>query len=341
MQPPPVDPDPWRDRLTPLQYQVMRQGRTEAPFSGQHLHQHEPGNYHCAGCDQLLFHSYQKYSSGCGWPAFFAQAAADGVTLQPDRRDPDTTELVCTDCGSHLGHLFERGSGGQHFCVNSVCLRFVPSNVGAVTSALSRSGADEASEDPQVLGAVLLSVVAGNASVEKVRELVRRGADLSAKAPSVAGGAAGSTALTWAPTAPVAKLLLDAGARQSDEAPLDGVTALHRAALAGDVERISLLVDADHLSLHRFDYSGRTPLACAAGGGHVSAVELLLQAGSQVDSWSMDYLGTTALMEAVMHDRAETGAVLLAHGADPDLALGPNASPRELAEEKGLVWLSS
>lgn len=332
--------DPWREQLSPLQFKVMRQAATEPPFSGEHLDQRTPGNYRCAACGQLLFYSYQKYHSGCGWPAFFAPAAGEKVQIRPDPRDPDTHEILCSNCGSHLGHVFPRDAeAGSHYCVNSVCLNFEAMDSAQMIEQLTISGVGAEADEAQVLGLGLVGLLLTRPDPVEVARLISRGADIRFSLPGKAGAAAGGTALTWAPNAAITRLLLQAGALPTDECPLDGLTSLHRAALAGDLDRIALLLGADRGGVHRFDYLGRTPLACAASGGHVGAIGMLLEGGSQINSWSSLHLGSTALMEAVLNDQREAGLYLLARGADPDLALGPNASPREVCQERGVSWV--
>lgn len=126
-----ISEDEWKKRLTPEQYHVLREKGTEAPFTGKLLNQKGTGEYRCAACGALLFKSDAKYDSDipglAGWPSFADVAAAGAVELAPD----DTlgmhrTEVVCKNCGSHLGHLFDDGSSptGKHYCINSVCLDF-------------------------------------------------------------------------------------------------------------------------------------------------------------------------------------------------------------------------
>jgi peptide-methionine (R)-S-oxide reductase len=125
--------DEWEKKLTPEQYEVLRRGATEAPFSGKLLHNDETGDYACAACGQIIFKSGDKYDTSTlgltGWPSFSAAADRGAVELKPDNSwGMHRTEVVCSNCGSHLGHLFDDASSptGQHFCINSVALNFDP-----------------------------------------------------------------------------------------------------------------------------------------------------------------------------------------------------------------------
>lgn len=128
---PPTD-DELKQKLTPEQYRILRQKGTEAPGSGQLLHNDKTGDYMCAACGQAVFKSDTKFESNMpgliGWPAF-SEAASDGaVKLQDDDSlGMHRTEIICANCGSHLGHLFEGDPAsptGQHYCVNSAALDF-------------------------------------------------------------------------------------------------------------------------------------------------------------------------------------------------------------------------
>jgi peptide-methionine (R)-S-oxide reductase len=116
----------WRETLTPEQYRVLRQKGTEAPFSGEYDHTFEPGTYHCAGCGTVLFESETKYDSGCGWPAFSAPAGDDAIDEEVDTSyGMVRTEVMCANCGGHLGHLFPDGPRptGIRYCINSAALK--------------------------------------------------------------------------------------------------------------------------------------------------------------------------------------------------------------------------
>jgi peptide-methionine (R)-S-oxide reductase len=117
----------WKARLTPEQYHILREKGTEPPFQNAYDKTFAPGTYVCAACGQELFTSTAKYDSGCGWPAFSQAVDAGAVTLQPDA-DGERTEVLCSRCQGHLGHVFEDGPPPTHqrFCIDSAAVVFVP-----------------------------------------------------------------------------------------------------------------------------------------------------------------------------------------------------------------------
>lgn len=114
----------WRSRLTQEQYGVLREKRTETPFTGEYVHKTADGTYACAACGNPLFSSGAQFDSGTGWPSF-DQALPDAIETHPDTsHGMSRTEITCARCGSHLGHVFDDGptATGKRYCINSVCL---------------------------------------------------------------------------------------------------------------------------------------------------------------------------------------------------------------------------
>lgn len=122
--------DSYKGKLTAEQYAVMRQGETEAPFTGKLLNNKEQGTYACAACGTELFGSETKFDSGSGWPSFYDVKTNKNIKLIEDNsHGMQRVEVRCANCGSHLGHLFKdapQTPTGDHYCINSVALDFKP-----------------------------------------------------------------------------------------------------------------------------------------------------------------------------------------------------------------------
>ncbi len=121
----------WKKILTPEQYRILREKGTERAFTGEYWNHHSEGEYHCAGCGAPLFESSSKFDSGCGWPSYFKPAQDNAVTEHLDKsHGMIRTEVTCSKCGGHLGHVFTDGPAptGLRYCINSASIKFVPEN---------------------------------------------------------------------------------------------------------------------------------------------------------------------------------------------------------------------
>jgi len=137
----------YKKELTPEQYQIMREGGTEQPFTGKYHDSHEKGVYICAACGQELFSSDTKFDSGTGWPSFTEPANRENIELKLDENSGmRRIEVRCKNCGSHLGHVFDdlprsprlgeaggktggpTDKGGKRYCINSACLELKKSS---------------------------------------------------------------------------------------------------------------------------------------------------------------------------------------------------------------------
>ena len=119
-----INEEELKKRLTPEEYLVLREKATEAPFSGKLLHDDRDGMYKCKVCGQALFSSDAKFDSGTGWPSFDKAIEGSVKEVEDNELGMHRIEVVCSKCGSHLGHVFNDGptETGRRYCLNSVCL---------------------------------------------------------------------------------------------------------------------------------------------------------------------------------------------------------------------------
>ncbi len=128
----------WRKILTAEQFRILRKKGTERSFTGEYWNEKRKGTYRCAGCNQPLFHSSHKFRSGTGWPSYYKPVEKSRVVTETDRSFGMTrTEVLCSKCGGHLGHVFRDGPRptGLRYCINSASLEFEPAQPAGEGSA--------------------------------------------------------------------------------------------------------------------------------------------------------------------------------------------------------------
>jgi peptide-methionine (R)-S-oxide reductase len=117
----------WQHQLTAEEFEILRKNGVERPFSGEYHNHYAEGTYQCKACNQTIFSSESKFDAGCGWPTFTAPNSENSIVTRRDYSNGMLRiEVVCANCGSHLGHVFSDGPEptGKRFCINSICMKF-------------------------------------------------------------------------------------------------------------------------------------------------------------------------------------------------------------------------
>ena len=121
----------WKEQLSPIQFEILRNKGTERAFTGEYWDHFEKGKYVCAGCEAELFTSDTKFDSHCGWPSFDKAIKGSVIYKEDLSFGMVRTEVMCANCGGHLGHVFDDGpreTTGKRYCTNSVSIKFIPAN---------------------------------------------------------------------------------------------------------------------------------------------------------------------------------------------------------------------
>lgn len=118
----------WKELLNADEYRILREKGTEYPFTGKYNDHHEKGMYRCKGCGQELYQSEHKFESGCGWPSYDAAVEGSIEYIKDTTHGMIRTEIVCSNCGGHQGHVFDDGptATGKRYCVNAASIDFIP-----------------------------------------------------------------------------------------------------------------------------------------------------------------------------------------------------------------------